>query len=91
MQLIADLTREIDKLRNTEVLTDEQLKVLQDGLGYISGRALIGRWNDVRKRAESLEKRVHNWAQDAEDDARETLEPVEDLLKEIGDFAKNRD
>ncbi|GAA1612924.1 serine/threonine-protein kinase [Catellatospora bangladeshensis] len=91
VQLIADLTREIDKLRNTEVLTDEQLKVLQDGLGYISGRALIGRWNDVRKRAESLEKRVHNWAQDAEDDARETLEPVEDLLKEIGDFAKNRD
>ncbi|WP_144121273.1 serine/threonine-protein kinase [Catellatospora sichuanensis] len=88
VKLLADLKDAVAKLRETEVITPKQRAELEDGLKNISGKLLQGDWEAARRRAESLEKKVTGWAEDAEGDAKEAYEPVQRLLDELAELAK---
>ncbi|GIF95005.1 serine/threonine-protein kinase [Catellatospora citrea] len=88
VKLISDLNDAVQKLRDTEVITPKQKAELENGLKNISGKVLQGDWDEARRRAENLQKKVEGWAADAEGDAKEAYEPVQKLLDELEKLAK---
>ncbi|MEV0454227.1 protein kinase domain-containing protein [Catellatospora methionotrophica] len=88
VKLLSDLNDAVQKLRDTELITPKQKTELENGLRNISTKMLQGDWDEARKRAENLQKKVEGWADDAEGDAKEAYEPVQKLLDELEKLAK---
>lgn len=88
VKLISDLNDAVQKLRDTEVITPKQKSELENGLKNISGKMLQGDWDEALRRAENLQKKVEDWAADAEGDAKEAYEPVQKLLDELERLAR---
>ncbi|WP_155371120.1 serine/threonine-protein kinase [Catellatospora vulcania] len=88
LELLSDLNDAVQKLRDTDVITPKQRTELTNGLKNISTKMLQGDWDEARKRAENLQKKVEGWAADAEDDAKDAYEPVQKLLDELEELAK---